>query len=235
MTGNKDTGSWVLDKLSITFVISVSPFSSLWADHVVMAKPMTYTTPYMQAIQSALHSSSSSLQSTIDLFKHPLYKKAHPTPEHLLPLVVAAAAAEGESVEDIFVGIHGGLSKEKDAGLGWGMWKWHWVVSCILYQISHGDHPRFAGADLRSFEPGLGTCTPAGLASRCNGIIDKWQNAEGMVDSTFSSLFNQLTSYPTHPTPLAWMHLSSLLLLLSHRHYTNTNNHPPVSHPQHIT
>ena len=90
-----------------------------------MGKPMTYTTPYMEAIQSALHSSSSSLQSTIDLFEHPLYKKAHPTPEHLLPLVVAAAAAEGEKVEDIFVGVHGGLSKEKDAGLGWGMWKWH--------------------------------------------------------------------------------------------------------------
>ena len=58
-----------------------------------------------------------------------------------------------------------------------------------------------------------------------------------MVDSTFSSLFNQLTSYPTHPPPLASMHLSSLLLLLllSHHHYTNTNNYPPVPHPQHIT
>jgi len=106
-------------------VISVSLTSDLGANHVVMGKPMTYTTPYMEAIQSALHSSSSSLQSAIDLFKHPLYKKAHPTPEHLLPLVVAAAAAEGEKVEDIFVGVHGGLSKEKDAGLGWGMWKWH--------------------------------------------------------------------------------------------------------------
>lgn len=83
---------------------------------------MPYTTPYLEAIQSALHSSE--LQSTIDLFKHPLYKRAHPTPEHLLPLVVAAAAAKGEQVEDIFVGVHGGLSKEKDAGLGWGMWKW---------------------------------------------------------------------------------------------------------------
>lgn len=90
---------------------------------IVSGQPMPYTAPYLEAIQSALHSSS--LQDTIDLFKHPLYKKAHPTPEHLLPLVFAAAAAEGEKVEDMFVGVHGSLSGDKDAGLGWGMWKWN--------------------------------------------------------------------------------------------------------------
>ena len=84
---------------------------------------MPYTTPYLEAIQSALHSSS--LQATIDLFRHPLYKHAHPTPEHLLPLVVAAAAAEGGQVEDMFVGVDSGLSRDRDAGLGWGMWKWN--------------------------------------------------------------------------------------------------------------
>jgi len=84
---------------------------------------MPYTTPYLEAIQSALHSSS--LQATIDLFRHPLFKRAHPTPEHLLPLVVAAAAAEGDQVEDMFVGIDSGLSRDRDAGLGWGMWKWN--------------------------------------------------------------------------------------------------------------
>lgn len=84
---------------------------------------MPYTTPYLTAIQEALHSKDS-MSKTIDLFRHPLYKRAHPTPEHLLPLAVAVAAAGDSQVEDMFVGIDGGLTRERDAGLGWGMWKW---------------------------------------------------------------------------------------------------------------
>lgn len=88
---------------------------------LVSGKPMPYTTPYLNAVKEALHSSDA-LESTIALFQHPLYKRAHPTPEHLLPLAVAAAAAEGSGIEDIFVGVDdlGGPR----GGLGWGMWRW---------------------------------------------------------------------------------------------------------------
>jgi len=86
-----------------------------------------YTQPYMNAIQDALHSSKP-LEATLTLFRHPLYKQAHPTPEHLLPLVVAVAAAqdghEASDAEDIFVGIDTTLARGSDASLGWGMWRW---------------------------------------------------------------------------------------------------------------
>ena len=83
-----------------------------------------------------------------------------------------------------------------DGGCGSGI---KWFMHLVF--LGRGDHPRLVGAHLRFFEPGLGTCSPADLASGCNGIIDKYQNAEGMVGSTFSSLFNRLTYYPTHLPP----------------------------------
>ncbi|KAK4684479.1 4,5-DOPA dioxygenase extradiol, partial [Tremellales sp. Uapishka_1] len=77
-------------------------------------RPMPYSTPFLKDVSSAL-SSASPLQSTINLFRHPMYKSAHPTPEHLLPLVAAVAATrEGEAATPIYV--------EEDGGLGWGMW-----------------------------------------------------------------------------------------------------------------
>lgn len=82
---------------------------------------MSYTKPYLEAVQEAVHSSTL-VESTLNLFKHPLYKNAHPTPEHLLPLAVAAAAAEGGDLEDIFVGIDDMAGPR--GGLGWGMWRW---------------------------------------------------------------------------------------------------------------
>lgn len=88
---------------------------------VVSGQPMPYTQPFLQASQEAIHSSAP-LDSTISLFKHPLYKKAHPTPEHLLPLAVAVAAAEGSRPEDIYVGIDNMAGPR--GGLGWGMWRW---------------------------------------------------------------------------------------------------------------
>lgn len=84
---------------------------------------MPYTKPYLAAVQEAVHSPTL-VESTLNLFKHPSYKNAHPTPEHLLPLAVAAAAAAAQdsAVEDIFVGIDD-LAGPR-GGLGWGMWRW---------------------------------------------------------------------------------------------------------------
>jgi aromatic ring-opening dioxygenase catalytic subunit (LigB family) len=72
----------------------------------------------MSAIHTAL-TSSKPLEGTMTLFRHPLYKQAHPTPEHLLPLVVAVAATEdGDTWEELFAGT------AEDGVLGWGMWRW---------------------------------------------------------------------------------------------------------------
>lgn len=71
----------------------------------------------MSAASDALRASDP-IKSSVDLFRHPLYKKAHPTPEHLLPLLVPVAAADGGDVlEDMYVGLD-------KLGLGWGMWRW---------------------------------------------------------------------------------------------------------------
>jgi len=76
---------------------------------------MPYVEPYMVAVDSALKSPNP-LESTINLFRHPLYKSAHPTPEHLLPLVLTVAAAgKGDEFEEIFT---------EGGGMGWGMYRW---------------------------------------------------------------------------------------------------------------
>ncbi|KLT38816.1 Extradiol aromatic ring-opening dioxygenase [Cutaneotrichosporon oleaginosum] len=77
----------------------------------------SYGDAFLQAIGSALHSDSPT-DGAIGLFRHPAYRQAHPTPEHLLPLVVAAAAADPktDALQDIFV--------QPNGPLGWGMWTW---------------------------------------------------------------------------------------------------------------
>ena len=130
----KDMLSWGLVKLCITYETFVSylltstsiigpllPGGEELTAGIVSGKPMPYTKPFLDAAQEAVHSPNL-LESTLTLFKHPLFKNAHPTPEHLLPLAVAAAAAEGGQPEDIFVGIDN-LAGPR-GGLGWGMWRW---------------------------------------------------------------------------------------------------------------
>ncbi|ORX40605.1 Extradiol ring-cleavage dioxygenase, class III enzyme, subunit B [Kockovaella imperatae] len=56
-------------------------------------RPTPYTEPFLAAASAAVHSSDPVGQS-IGLTKHPLYRSAHPTDEHFLPLVFAVAAAD---------------------------------------------------------------------------------------------------------------------------------------------
>ncbi|BEJ11731.1 hypothetical protein CspHIS471_0201910 [Cutaneotrichosporon sp. HIS471] len=77
----------------------------------------SYGDGFLHAIEGALHSDAPA-DGAIGLFRHPAYRQAHPTPEHLLPLVVAAAAADPktDALQDIFV--------QPNGPLGWGMWMW---------------------------------------------------------------------------------------------------------------
>ncbi|BEI88829.1 uncharacterized protein CcaverHIS019_0201910 [Cutaneotrichosporon cavernicola] len=77
----------------------------------------SYGDAFLHAIEGALHSDAPA-EGAIGLFRHPAYRQAHPTPEHLLPLVVAAAAADPktDALQDIFV--------QPNGPLGWGMWMW---------------------------------------------------------------------------------------------------------------
>lgn len=77
----------------------------------------SYGDSFLDAIGGALHSDSP-VDGAVGLFRHPAYRQAHPTPEHLLPLVVAAAAADPETdaLQDFFV--------QPNGALGWGMWTW---------------------------------------------------------------------------------------------------------------
>lgn len=75
-----------------------------------------YGKHFLEAVQGALKSDDP-VNGTINLFRHPLYRNAHPSPEHLLPLAVATGAIDkGDKIKDIFVADNGPL--------GWGMWMW---------------------------------------------------------------------------------------------------------------
>ena len=84
--------------------------------HAVSGLPLPYTQPFIEACHSAL-TSNDPVTAAVALFRHPLYKRAHPSPEHLLPLVVAVAAAnDGDEFEELY--------SDYD-GLGWAMYRWH--------------------------------------------------------------------------------------------------------------
>jgi aromatic ring-opening dioxygenase catalytic subunit (LigB family) len=84
-------------------------------------KGTTYGPSFLAAVIQAIESPLSEIgQTTKDLFKRRDYKDAHPTAEHLLPLVVSAGAVngnnEGSRAEVIF--------EEEDGPLGWAMARW---------------------------------------------------------------------------------------------------------------
>ncbi|ODN73280.1 hypothetical protein L202_07831 [Cryptococcus amylolentus CBS 6039] len=92
---------------------------------LISGQSLPYTTLFLNDAAKAL-SSSDRLSATLDLTKHPLYKKAHPTDEHFFPLLVAVGATSAsDQIEEIYKGVVdiNGRTVEND-GLGWGMWRW---------------------------------------------------------------------------------------------------------------
>lgn len=83
-----------------------------------------YGTPFLSAVAQVIAASPGDLGAEAkNLFKHPSYQRAHPTPEHLLPLVVAAGAVQGKQVDETQK--RGDmLFQEDDGPLGWAMARW---------------------------------------------------------------------------------------------------------------
>ena len=80
-----------------------------------------YGPPFLAAVMEAINSPVGEIGSrTKELFNHRDYKRAHPTAEHLLPLVVSAGAVqglgEGGRADVIF--------EEEDGPIGWAMARW---------------------------------------------------------------------------------------------------------------
>ena len=71
----------------------------------------------MEAINSPVGEIGS---RTKELFNHRDYKRAHPTAEHLLPLVVSAGAVQGLDER----GRADVIFEEEDGPLGWAMARW---------------------------------------------------------------------------------------------------------------
>jgi aromatic ring-opening dioxygenase catalytic subunit (LigB family) len=84
-------------------------------------KGTPYGPPFLAAVMQAIRSPPSGLgQATKDLFSHRDYKRAHPTAEHLLPLVVTAGAVQGGD-QDVRAEV---IFEEEDGPLGWAMARW---------------------------------------------------------------------------------------------------------------
>ena len=80
-----------------------------------------YSKPFLDAFLDAATSSPTILgEATKALFSRSDYRQAHPTPEHLMPIVVAAGAAQvlpGAGKGDV-------IFQEDDGPIGWAMLRW---------------------------------------------------------------------------------------------------------------
>lgn len=81
-------------------------------------RPLPYAKPFNQQLKAALMKSNSDdrIESLQKLMQGPLFRQAHPTPEHFLPLVAGVGSSFHEDIHEIYSGETGSL--------GWSIYRY---------------------------------------------------------------------------------------------------------------
>lgn len=81
-------------------------------------RPLPYAKPFNQQLKSALTKSPSNdrIESLQKLMQGPLFKQAHPTPEHFLPIVAGVGSSLDEDIQEIY--------SEETGSLGWSIYRY---------------------------------------------------------------------------------------------------------------